>query len=150
MKTSNKSLSLLLILILTLSEGIHKVETLKLSSKVSLSTTGTSTSWNFGDMSFRSLGTITRAYAINNLKFHAQSDKSMQIKSSEVNVGGTNFYYALSLGGSGEPVARSVSFETSGTSTVKVTGRSTGGNRNLLLTDIKKKKTWTNYFWIKC
>ena len=111
MKTSNKSLSLLLILILTLSEGIHKVETLKLSSKVSLSTTG-STSWNFGDMDFRNLGTITRALNVNNLRFHAKSDKSMQIKSSEVNVGGTNFYYALSLGGSGEPVARSVSFET--------------------------------------
>ena len=98
MKNSNKFISLLLILLLTLSDGIQKVETLKLSSKVSL--TGTvSTSWNFSDITFRNLGTITKAITINNLRFHAKSDKSMQIKSSEVNVGGTNFYYTLSLGG---------------------------------------------------
>ena len=139
MKNSNQFFSLILIFILTLSEGIHKVETLKLSSKVSLSTTG-STSWNFGDMDFRNLGTITRALNVNNLRFHAKSDKSMQIKSSQVNVGGTNFYYSLSLGGTGEPVARSVSFETSGTSTIKVTARSTGANRNLIIADIYKKK----------
>jgi hypothetical protein len=91
-------------------------------------------------MDFRNLGTITRALNVNNLRFHAKSDKSMQIKSSQVNVGGTNFYYALSLGGTGEPVARSVSFETSGTSTIKVTARSTGANRNLIIADIYKKK----------
>ena len=140
MKDIKRVLSITLIFVITLSEGVNVVQSIKSNSKISL-TASSSTSWNFSDTTFRNLGTITRAYTINNLRLHAQSDKSMQIKQESASVNGQSFSYGLVLGGSGAPNYRSVSFENSGTSTVKITARSSGTtSRTIILTDIYKKQ----------
>ena len=95
-----------------------------------------STSWNFGDSSFKSLGTISKAFTVNGLRFHANDSKTMQVKAENVTVDGTTFKYTLALGGSGAASYRSVSFENSGSSTIKVTARSSGSSsRPIIIAD---------------
>ena len=96
------------------------------------------TTWDFSDIEFRSIGILTKTYIIKNLKLISNIEKPMKIKSNKINVNGNFYHYALSLGGKGNPYNRSISFENYNTSTIKIIGRSTGSNRNLLITDINK------------
>ena len=80
-----------------------------------------SSSWNFKDTSFKSLGTIKSNTTVNNLTLLANSSKTMQVKSNTVSVSGTSYTYCLALGGGGSTSYRSIKVPVSGASTIKVT-----------------------------
>lgn len=81
----------------------------------------TSTSWNFKDTSFKSLGTISSTKTVNNLTLIATSAKTMSVKSNSVSVSGTTYTHCLALGGSGNTSYRSIKVPVEGASTIKVT-----------------------------
>ena len=80
-----------------------------------------SSSWNFKDSKFKSLGTIKSTTTVDNLTLTANSSKTMQVKSNSVKVGSTSYTYCLALGGGGTTSYRSVKVPVSGASTIKVT-----------------------------
>ena len=88
--------------------------------------TSSSTSWNMSNSSFRNLGTISSDVSVEGIKLHATSAKTMEVKAEEVSVNGYDFTYCLALGGGGSTDYRSLSTNISGTSTVKITARSSG------------------------
>ncbi len=139
MKKLRKPIALALSLMLTMTAG---VSTLTITSPVAVaaatSTTSTSTSWNMGNSNFKSLGTIKSNTTVDGLTLLANSSKTMQVKSETVTVGSTTYKYALALGGSGSTSYRSVSAKVSGTSTIKITARSSGSaSRTLNIADSK-------------
>ena len=110
------------------------------SSSSSSSSASSSTSWNMSDMSFRGLGTLKAGTTVDGLELYANSSKAMQVKSENASVDGSNFSYALALGGSGSTSYRSVAANANGSTTVKVIARSSGSDtRTLNVTDSKGK-----------
>lgn len=110
------------------------------SSSSSSSSASSSTSWNMSDMSFRGLGTLKAGTTVDGLELYANSSKTMQVKSENASVDGSNFSYALALGGSGSTSYRSVAANANGSTTVKVIARSSGSDtRTLNVTDSKGK-----------
>ena len=67
-----------------------------------------SSSWNFKDSNFKSLGTIKSNKTVDNLTLLANSSKTMQVKSNTVSVSGTSYTHCLALGGSGSTSYRSI------------------------------------------
>ena len=110
------------------------------SSSSSSSSASSSASWNMSDMSFRGLGTLKAGTTVDGLELYANSSKTMQVKSENSSVDGSNFSYALALGGSGSTSYRSVAANANGSTTVKVIARSSGSDtRTLNVTDSKGK-----------
>ncbi len=102
------------------------------SGSSSDSSSSSSTSWNMGNSSFKNLGTISSNVTVDGLTLKANSSKTMQVKAENVTVDGTDYGYCLALGGGGSTSYRSVSASVSGTSTVKVTARSSGSSTRTL------------------
>lgn len=139
MKRFKKPISMVISLMLAMSSAVCAVE-MTVAPAV-MAAESTSVSWNFGNTNFKNLGTITKAFTVDGLRFHSKADKPMTIKAEDATVGSNTFKYALNLGGSGAATYRSVSFENSGSATVKITARSTGSSsRTLVLADIKGNK----------
>ena len=92
----------------------------------------TSTSWNFKNSNFKSLGTISSTKTVDNLTLIATSSKTMQVKSNNVTVDGTSYTYCLALGGAGNTSYRSVKVPVDGASTIKVT-LDAGASRTLVV-----------------
>lgn len=109
------------------------------------STSGSSsTSWNFKDNGFKSLGTISSNVTVDNLTLVASSSKTMSVKSESVTVDGTQYTYALALGGTGDTTYRAVKVPVSGASTIKVVLRSSGSStRTLVVADASGKQLGT-------
>ena len=108
------------------------------TTTASSSSSSSSTSWNMGDSSFRSLGTISSNVTVDGLKLLANSSKTMEVKGENATVEGNNFKYCLALGGGGSTSYRAVSTKVSGNSTVKITARSSGtSTRTLNVADSK-------------
>ena len=80
-----------------------------------------SSSWNFKDTQFKSLGTIKSTTTVGGLTLTANSSKTMSVKSNSVTVSGTKYTHCLALGGGGTTSYRSVKVPVSGASTIKVT-----------------------------
>ena len=80
-----------------------------------------STSWNFKNTNFKSLGTIKSTVTVDNLTLTANSSKTMSVKANSVTVSGTSYTHCLALGGAGSTSYRSVKVPVSGASTIKVT-----------------------------
>lgn len=117
-----------------------KPETTTKPQPSSSSSASSSTSWNMSDMSFRGLGTLKAGTTVDGLELYANSSKTMQVKSENASVDGSNFSYALALGGSGSTSYRSVAANANGNTTVKVIARSSGSDtRTLNVTDSKGK-----------
>lgn len=91
-----------------------------------------SKSWNMGNSAFKSLGTISSNKTIDGLKLIANSSKTMSVIASNVTYEGTSYQYALALGGSGSTSYRAISLDVSGSSTIKVTAKSSGSDTRYL------------------
>ncbi|MDD6333855.1 MAG: right-handed parallel beta-helix repeat-containing protein [Clostridia bacterium] len=101
-------------------------------------------SWNFKDSSFKSLGTIKASTTINGLGLIATSSKTMAVKSNSVTVSGTSYTYCLALSGTGSTSYRAVKVPVSGSDTIKVVLKSSGSStRNLVVADSNGKKLGT-------
>jgi len=103
------------------------------SSSTSSSSTSTtsasataSKSWNFSDTTFRSLGTISSTKTVDGISLLATSSKTMSVVSSAATLDGTTYNYGLALGGTGSKTYRAVSIPVSGSTTIKVTAKSSG------------------------
>ena len=95
-----------------------------------------STSWNFKDTNFKSLGTISSTVTVDGLTLNATSAKTMTVTANSQTVGDTSYTYCLGLGGAGTTSYRSVKVPVSGKSTVKVTLMSSGSeSRSLVVAD---------------
>lgn len=92
----------------------------------SMTANAASTSWNFKNTNFKNLGTISSTVTVDGLTLTASSSKTMSVAADSQTVDGTEYTYALSLGGSGTTSYRSVKVPVSGSDTLKVTCRSTG------------------------
>ena len=104
----------------------------------------TSKSWNFKNSGFNNLGTITSTKTVDGLGLIATSSKTMTVKKESVTVNGTEYTYALALGGAGSTSYRAVKVPVSGTDTIKVTLRSSGSDtRTLVVADSNGKKLGT-------
>ena len=89
-KNIKKRISLLLtfcMLVACLS-GIGKLEAM-----------ADSTSWNFKNSGFKDLGTISSTVTVDGLSLIATSSKTMSVVANSQTVDGTEYTYALSLGG---------------------------------------------------
>lgn len=93
---------------------------------------GTSTSYNFSNTEFKSLGTINSTKTVGGLTFVATSSKTMKVASNKATVDGYSFKYALSLGGTGDKYGRAVRVPVTGASTIKVTLKSGGSDTRKL------------------
>lgn len=91
-----------------------------------------SKSWNMSNTEFRGLGTISSSTVIDGLNLIATYDKTMRVTTSNATVGDSVFQYALSLEGSGSASYRSVALKVSGTSTFKITAKSSGSDTRIL------------------
>lgn len=111
-------------------------ETTTKAATQSSSSSSSSVSWNMGNTAFKNLGTISSNITVDGLTLLANSSKSMSVKSESASVNGTDFSYCLSLGGSGSTSYRAASATVSGSSTIKITARSSGSStRTLNITD---------------
>ncbi len=100
------------------------------------SSSSTSTSWNFGDSAFKSLGTISSNTTVNGLGLIATSSKTMSVKSASETLSGTTYSYCLALGGTGSTSYRAVKVPVSGSDTIKITLKSSGSSdRTLVVAD---------------
>ena len=91
-----------------------------------------SKSWNMSDTDFRNLGTISSTTAVDGLKLIATSSKTMSVISSSASLDGTDYNYCLALGGKGNSSYRAVSLDVSGTTTLKITAKSSGSSERTL------------------
>ena len=92
-----------------------------------------STSWNFKNTNFKSLGTISSSKTVDGLGLIATSSKTMSVKDETVTVSGTSYTYALALGGAGSTSYRAVKVPVEGNSTIKVVLRSSGSDTRTLV-----------------
>ena len=113
---------------------LNKLAMLMLTLVVSFALTTTvlaaSTSWNFKDSNFKSLGTISSTVTVDNLKLVATSSKTMQVKADSQTLDGTSYTYCLATGGSGTTSYRSVNIPVTKNTqnTIKVTLKSSGSS----------------------
>ncbi|MDO5382388.1 MAG: hypothetical protein Q4F06_06720, partial [Eubacteriales bacterium] len=104
----------------------------------------TSTSWNFKNSNFKSLGTINSSITVDGLGLIATSSKTMRVKAESVSVNGTSYTYCLALGGTGSVSYRAVKVPVSGSDTIKVVLRSSGSStRTLVVADSKGNRLGT-------
>ena len=108
------------------SSSSSSTTTTTTSSSSSSSTATSSKSWNMSDTSFRSLGTISSTTSVDGINLIATSSKTMAVTSSSATLDGTTYNYCLALGGAGSTSYRAVSMDIDGTTTVKVTAKSSG------------------------
>ncbi|SFG83697.1 Right handed beta helix region [Lachnospiraceae bacterium C7] len=101
-----------------------------------------STSWNFGDMSYRNFKNITSPVTVNNMTLIANgSKKNMQVCKESVNIAGISYSYALATEGSGSLSYRALRLPVYGASTIKVVAKSNGSDtRALIVTNSKGKQ----------
>ena len=103
-----------------------------------------STSWNFKDSGFKSLGTITSNVTVSGLGLLANSSKTMSVIADGQTVSGTAYTHALALGGSGSVSYRAVKVPVSSEATIKVVLRSSGSTaRTLVVADASGKQLGT-------
>lgn len=103
-----------------------------------------STSWNFKNSDFKNLGTITANVTVSGLGLLANSSKTMTVMADSQTVSGTEYTYALALGGSGSTSYRSVKVPVSSEATIKVVLRSSGSAaRTLVVADANGKQLGT-------
>lgn len=103
-----------------------------------------SSSWNFKNSNFKSLGTISSTKTVDGLGLIATSSKTMSVKAENATVNGTSYTYALALGGTGSTSYRAVKVPVEGASTIKVVLRSSGSStRNLVVADSNGSKLTT-------
>lgn len=94
------------------------------------------TSWNFTDTNFKSLGTISSSTTVDNLGLIATSSKTMSVITNSQTLDNTTYTHCLSLGGSGTTSYRAVKVPVNGASTIKVTLMSSGSSaRSLVIAD---------------
>lgn len=104
----------------------------------------TSTSWNFKNSNFKSLGTIKSSITVDGLGLIATSSKTMSVKAESASVNGTSYTHCLALGGSGSVSYRAVKVPVSGSDTIKVVLRSSGSStRTLVVADSKGNQLGT-------
>ncbi len=114
------------------------------SSSSTTTTTASSTSWNFKNSGFNSLGTISSSVTVDGLTLIATSSKTMSVTSDSQTVDGTSYTHALALGGGGSTSYRAVKVPVSGTDTIKVVLRSSGTSaRTLVVADASGKQLGT-------
>ncbi|WP_031557315.1 hypothetical protein [Lachnospira multipara] len=102
------------------------------SSSLMVSASETS-SWNFKNSNFKSLGTISSTTTVDGLTLLATSSKTMSVKADTQTVGGTEYTYCLATGGSGSTSYRAVKVPVSGSDTIKVTMKSSGSDSRSLV-----------------
>ena len=103
-----------------------------------------STSWNFKNSGFKSLGTISSNTTVDGLTLIATSSKTMSVKSSSVTVDGTSYTHCLALGGSGSTSYRAVKVPVYGKDNIKVVLKSSGSStRTLVVADASGNKLGT-------
>ncbi len=103
-----------------------------------------SSSWNFKNSNFKSLGTISSTKTVDGLGLIATSSKTMSVKAENATVSGTSYTYALALSGTGSTSYRAVKVPVEGASTIKVVLRSSGSStRDLVVADSNGKKLTT-------
>ena len=91
-----------------------------------------STSYNFKNTEFKSLGTISSTKTVGGLTFVATSSKTMSVIKESATVDGQSYTYALALGGKGDKYGRAVRVPVSGDDTIKVTLKSSGSSTRTL------------------
>ncbi len=102
----------------------------------SASVLAASTSWNFKNSSFKSLGTISSTVTVDDLTLTATSSKTMTVKADSQTVDSTDYTYCLAMGGSGSTSYRNVKIPVSGAATLKVVLKSSGSSsRSLVVAD---------------
>lgn len=140
MKTNLKNkLKTLLTILLT----VCMVFTVTLNTGMSV-VQAESTSWNFKNTEFKSLGTITSNVTVSGLGLLANSSKPMSVIADSQTVSGTVYTHALALGGSGSPSYRAIKVPVSSDATVKVILRSSGSAaRTLVVADAGGKQLGT-------
>lgn len=104
------------------------------SSSLMVSASETS-SWNFKNSNFKSLGTISSTTTVDGLTLLATSSKTMSVKADTQTVGGTEYTYCLATGGSGSTSYRAVKVPVSGSDTIKVTMKSSGSSSSVDTSD---------------
>ncbi len=103
-----------------------------------------STSWNFKNTGFKSLGTITSNVTVSGLGLIATGAKTMSVIADPQTVSGTSYTHALALGGSGSKSYRAVKVPVSSEATIKVVLRSSGSAaRTLVVADANGKQLGT-------
>lgn len=103
-----------------------------------------STSWNFKNSSFKSLGTISSTKTVENLTLIATSSKTMEVKTNSQTVSGTSYTHCLALGGTGSTSYRSVKVPVNGESNIKVVLKSSGSSsRSLVIANSSGSKLTT-------
>lgn len=102
------------------------------SSSLMVSASETS-SWNFKNSNFKSLGTISSTTTVDGLTLLATSSKTMSVKADTQTVSGTEYTYCLATGGSGSTSYRAVKVPVSGSDTIKVTMKSSGSDSRSLV-----------------
>ena len=141
MKNFKTTLSLALSVALTMSTTIGAMsvnafadtqENISILSEEAISPRAASKSWNISDLSFRNLGTISSSVKLDGLNLIATSAKTMLVKAEDATVGSSTFTYALALSGSGSTSYRAVALDVSGTSTLKITAKSSGSTTRTL------------------
>jgi len=88
-----------------------------------------SKSWNFSDSNFRNLRTLSSSVTVDGITLLANSSKTVSVMSAPVD----SFTYCLALGGGGSLTYRAVKIPVNGSTTIKVTAKSTGDDTRTLL-----------------
>ena len=100
------------------------------SLKVDASTT---VSWNFKNSSFKNLGTISNTTTVDGLTLVATDSLTMQVKTKNATVSGTDYTYALALSGRGSQSGRAVKVPVSGNDVIKVSFQSASSTDTRIL-----------------
>lgn len=130
--------------LLTFALAVCMVLGMVLNTGVSTVHAAGSTSWNFKNTGFKSLGTISSSVTVSGLGLVATSSKTMSVIADSQTVSGTSYTHALALGGSGSTSYRAVKVPVSSEATIKVILRSSGSaTRTLVVADANGKQLGT-------
>ena len=130
--------------LLTVALAICMVFGMTLNTGMSTVQAAGSTSWNFKNSGFKSLGTISSNVTVSGLGLVATSSKTMSIIADAQTVSVTSYTHALALGGSGSKSYRAVKVPVSSEATIKVILRSSGSAaRTLVVADASGKQIGT-------
>lgn len=130
--------------LLTFTLAVCMVFGMVLNTGVSTVHASSSTSWNFKNTEFKSLGTISSSKTVSGLGLIANSSKTISVIADGQTVSGTSYTHALALGGSGSTSYRAVKVPVSSEATIKVILRSSGSAaRTLVVADANGKQLGT-------
>ena len=130
--------------LLTVALAVCMVFGMTLHTGMSTVQAADSTSWNFKNTGFKSLGTITSNVTVSGLGLIATSTKTMSVIADAQTVSGTSYTHALALGGSGSKSYRAVKVPVSSDATIKVVLKSSGSTaRTLVVADANGKQLGT-------